>query len=331
MIKRRRFAALMLAGAVAPLGTLAPASDLPQLTVGVMLTGTARWEMEVIQQNGLDAKHGFELVLRDVVGKQAGHVSLMSGDTDVILSDFVWVASLRANGEAMQTVPHSLAVGGVMVPADSDIASVEDLKGKTIGIAGGPLDKSWIALQAYYGKLTGGEKLAEVVTAKFGAPPLINELLGNGDIDAALNFWHFNARAKAAGNTELVSVAHMMDEMGIDPKPPLLSWVFREETAEAKPEALTAFLRASFEAKQILKSDDAAWDAMREIMGAKDSQTLFETLRDDCRAGIVTSYDQSTVDAAAKAFALMAEYGGEDLVGASDTMDQGTFWSGFSY
>lgn len=331
MIKRRSLAALMLAGAVLPLGSLALASDRPEVTVGVMLTGTARWEMEVIQSQGLDEKHGFQLVLRDTVGKKAGHVALMSGDADVILSDFVWVASLRANGEAMVTVPHSLAVGGVMVPEGSDIASVRDLAGKTIGIAGGPLDKSWIALQAYYGKVTDGEKLADSVSAKFGAPPLINELLANGDIDAALNFWHFNARAKAAGNTELVSVARMMDEMGIDPKPPLLSWVFREETADAKPQAIKAFLSASYEAKQILKTDDATWEGLRELMRATENDALFETLRHDYRAGIVTSYDQSTIDAAAQAFALMAEYGGEELVGASDTMDPGTFWSGFSY
>jgi NitT/TauT family transport system substrate-binding protein len=307
-----------------------PKKELEQVNVGVLLNGTASWEMQVIKDLKLDEENGFELVLKDVSGKQASHVALMAGDVDIVLSDFVWVAALRAAGDEFTAVPHSYAVGGLMVSPDGPISSITDLPGKTIGIAGGPVDKSWLILQAYYAAQTG-EKLADNVTARFGAPPLINELLTEGQIDASLNFWHFNARAKAGGAKELVSVDAMMSGMGITEKPPLLTWVFRDETAMKKRSEIKAFLDASFAAKAILLEDDGVWEGLREKMGASDNDALFTALRDDYRAGILRAYNDETIAAAAASFAIMAEYGGSDLVGDSTEMDAGTFWSGYRY
>jgi len=331
IMDRRRFNTLLLGGAAAMPGMRAAALSPPArpvMKVGVQLSGTAQWEMQVIVDRGLDAAHGFRLDLLDVADKQAGHIALMAGEADVILSDFVWVAALRAAGEDMACIPHSLAVGGLVVPADSDIASVADLAGKTIGIAGGPMDKSWIVLQAYYAHETG-LNLADQVNANFGAPPLINELLAEGQIDAALNFWHFNARAKAAGNVEMISVHQMLRGLGVTTMPPMLAWVFRADVARDRDDAFGGFFDASFAAKAILAQDDAVWETLRERMNAVDDDALFIQLRDDYRRGIITTYDDATIQSAISTFALMARYGGPELVGDATEMDPGTFWSGY--
>ena len=322
---------LLLAGLfnAAPLLAVSPPKVLEPVTIGMLKYGTARWEMQVIKDQKLDEKFGIDLTLMDVAGKQASHVALMAGEADIVLSDFLWVAVLRGQGEDFALVPHSYAVGGLIIPPNGAISSLADLPGKTIGIAGGPVDKSWVALQAYYLQQTG-DTLADKVNARFGAPPLINELLAEGQIDASLNFWHWNARAKAAGNTELVSVASMMDEMGIKPKPPLLGWVFRNSVAEERPDGIKGFMDASFAAKELLLNDDAVWETLRGKMRATDNDVLFEKLRDDYRAGILTAYNEETIAAAAASFAIMAEIGGEDLVGESKAMDPGTFWAGYS-
>lgn len=335
-MKRRSIVSLVLSGIAgaaaigfAPVWAFNPPKpDLLEVTVGMLESGTAQWEMKIIKDNKLDEEFGVDLQLKNVAGKQASHVALMSGEADIVLSDFLWVATLRAQGEAFTLVPHSFAVGGLIVDPAGSISSVADLPGKTIGVAGGPDDKSWVALQAYYQHETG-ETLPDKVDARFGAPPLINALLAEGSIDAALNFWHWNARAKAAGMQELVSVSAMMDAMGVEPQPPLLGWVFRDEVADEKTDAIVGFLNASFAAKEILLSDDAAWESLRELMGAKDDDALFASLRDDYRAGILTSYDDETIRAATDLFNIMAEIGGTDLVGDSMTMDPGTFWAGY--
>ena len=40
-----------------------------------------------------------------------------------------------------------MAVGGVMVRPDSGVYTLADLRGKRLGVAGGPLDKSWLLLR----------------------------------------------------------------------------------------------------------------------------------------------------------------------------------------
>ena len=326
-IIRRSVAAVALAAAA--IFAVPSHAQTYTLKLGTQESGTAQWEVETIKRLELDKKHDLELELRPLADSRAGQIALQTGTVDVILSDFVWVSIQRSQGNMVTMVPHSLAVGGLMTGPDSDIKSVADLAGKTIGIAGGPVDKSWVTLQAYYAKQTG-ESLADKVEARYGAPPLINELLARGEADASLNFWHWNARAKAVGNVELISVKQMFEALGIDQQPPLLGWAFTDATADAKPDALRAFLDASYDAKQILLTDDSAWEPLKELMRAADDPALFERLRDDYRAGIVTGYNPDDMGAAEASFALMAEYGGADLVGDVPTMAEGTFWNGFS-
>jgi NitT/TauT family transport system substrate-binding protein len=286
--------------------------------------------MQVIKDMKLDEAHGINLILRDVADSRAGQVALLAGEVEIILSDFVWVAGQRTAGNMVTAVAHSLAVGGVMVTPDSTITSVDDLVGKTIGIAGGPVDKSWIALQAYYAR-NHDDRLVDQVTARFGAPPLINELLASGQVDAALNFWHFNARSKAAGMRELVSVASMLAELGAEVQPPLLVWAFTEDTAADMEDGVLGFLEASYAAKEALFTDDEVWNGLKELMRAADDEQLFITLRDDYRAGIVEHYDATTIAAAAQSFAIMAEFGGSDLVGDTTSLPEGTFWTVFEH
>jgi len=312
--------ALLLAGPA-----WAQPDDAGTLVVGIQESGTVQWEIETIKALNLDDKHGLTLEIRPLADSRAGQIALQAGAVDVILSDFVWVIIQRNQGNAVTMVPHSLAVGGLMVPAGSDIAGVEDLAGHTIAVAGGPVDKSWVMLRAYYNSVTGGT-LTDDVRASYGAPPLVNELLASGGVDAALNFWHWNARAKVAGAVELLSVADMFAALGVSEPPPLLGWTFTDQTGRDKNAAITAFLDASFEAKAALLGDDAVWTGLQTLVGAEGDDALFAQLRDDYRAGIVAGYDPTAMTAASKAFALMAEFGGSELVGETDILDAGTFW-----
>ena len=56
-----------------------------------------------------------------------------------------------------------------MVPAQSAIRELTDLKGKKLAVAGGPLDKSWLLLQALARR--AGMDLRKQATVVYGAPP----------------------------------------------------------------------------------------------------------------------------------------------------------------
>lgn len=298
------------------------------LTVGVQESGTVQWEIETIKTLGLDRAHGLDLVIRPLADSRAGQIALQAGAVDVILSDFVWVAAQRHDGNAVTMVPHSLAVGGLVVPAGSTIAGLADLSGRTIGVAGGPADKSWVILQAAFTERTG-KSLPELAEVRFGAPPLINELLVTGGVDAGLNFWQWNARAKSAGMHEFLSVKAMLADLGIAETPPLLGWTFTETTAGTRHDTLVRFLDTSFAAKEILLADDSAWHGLETLMGAEGNPALFARLRDDYRAGIVSSYDPDDTRAAEQTYALLARFGGSEVVGKGEELPPGTFWPGY--
>ncbi len=296
--------------------------DLPKIGIAVQASGTVNWEIRTILDHGLDRANGFELDVMEVAGKQAAEVAFQGGETDMIVTDWIWVARQRAAGHDMTFIPYSTAVGGAMVPAGSEAQSLADLKGEQIGIAGGPLDKSWIILQAL--ALDQGFDLAAETTQVYGAPPLISKAGLDGEVAAVVNFWHFMAKQEAAGMRHLISVAEALEALGLDPDLPLLGYAVDGRVVAERPDAVAGFARASREAKDLLATDDAQWDRLRPMMNAANDAE-FEALRAGWRAGIPPA---GPVDeaAAAKLLALFAKLGGAELVGEATTLPEGVFW-----
>ena len=252
----------------------------------------------------------------------------MDGNVDVIVTDYIWVNRQRADGANFTFVPHSLTVGGLIASPDSEIKSVADLIGKKLGIAGGPVDKSWVILQAY-AKEKLGINLRDQVETVFAAPAVINEQMIEGKLDAVLNFWHYNARLKAAGMNEIISVQSVLKELDLNHETPLLGWVFDKEWAENNSDSITSFLDSSFQTKKILLNQLEIWEGLKKKMKADQDDVLFTTLRDAYRDGIVEEFTKNHAISASEVFSVMASIGGEKLVGPSKKLDPETFWEAY--
>jgi NitT/TauT family transport system substrate-binding protein len=312
----------LLALAIGGLAGAAQAQDdLPSLTIAAQTSGTVNWELQTIKASELDRKHGFELEIMDVAGSPAGQVAFQGGEADLIVSDWIWVARQRAAGEELAIIPYSKAVGGIMVPGDSTAERLADLAGEQIGIAGGPVDKSWLILRAL--GLEQGIDLAAETTQVFGAPPIIYKAGLDGEVGAVVNFWHYMAKQEAAGMRLLVSVADAAEALGLDPDVPLLGYVVHDALIGENPELVAGFAAASRDAKALLAESDAAWEALRPQMNA-ETDAEFEALVAGWRAGIP---EPGPVDEAAVAdlLAVMAELGGAELVGEATTLPEGVF------
>ena len=97
---------------------------------------------------GLDTEAKLDIDATELASTDAGKIAIQGGGADLIISDWLWVARQRAQGAKLTFYPHSSAIGAVMTKNPA-IKSVKDLAGKTLGVAGGPLDKSWLMLKAY--------------------------------------------------------------------------------------------------------------------------------------------------------------------------------------
>jgi NitT/TauT family transport system substrate-binding protein len=313
----------LLGGALAlGMTTCAALAETPVLRAAVLKFGTVNWELDTIKHYGLDTENGFTLDVSGVASGSAGQIAFQGGETDVIVSDWLWVARQRAAGKDYVFIPYSKAVGGVMVPKDSTAKTLADLDGKKIGIAGGPLDKSWLILQAYAQQELGMDLKVQTEQV-FGAPPLVFKTALGGETDAAINFWHFMAKMEAAGMRKLIDVADAARSLGLDPDTPLLGYVVKGEMLRDNPDLVKGLAAASRAAKDKLATDPTAFERLRERMNAK-TDAQFDALKAGFIAGIP---NKGRVDEAAadKMLRLMAQLGGEELLGDATSLPEGLF------
>jgi len=297
-------------------------ADQPTLKAAVLKIGTVNWELDTIKHYGLDTKNGFQLDVTGMAGNPATRIAFQGGEADIVVADWLWVARQRADGKDYRFIPYSKAVGGLVVPKTSNAETLQDLRGQKIGIAGGPVDKSWLILRAYAEQEYGMDLAAETEQV-FGAPPLIFKGGISGETAGAINFWHFLAKMKSAGMRELISVSDAANALGLDPETPLLGYVIHGELAENHPELVQGLLRASRAAKDLLKNDPAAFERVRPLMRAKNDKQ-FQALKDGFVAGI-PSEGPVNEEQAAKMLELMARLGGEKLLGSVTTLPEGLF------
>ncbi|MDH4249454.1 MAG: ABC transporter substrate-binding protein, partial [Deltaproteobacteria bacterium] len=263
-----RFLPAFLSSCYAVMLLTQPALAVEKIRVGTLKSGTFNWELEAIRQNGLDKKHNLELDAMEIAGNPGTLIALQGSEVDVIVTDWFWVSDQRAHGKKITAVPYSKAVGSLMLKKGGTAKTIADLKGGKIGITGGPSDKNWVLLQAVSIK-QNNVNIKTVTDTVFGAPPLLAKKLEQGELDAVFMFWHIAAKYSAMGYTTLVDGESLMKEAGLQRVPALLVYAFTEEFASQHPKAISAYLEASYEAKQLLLKQDEAWKPLREMMKAE--------------------------------------------------------------
>jgi NitT/TauT family transport system substrate-binding protein len=325
VISRRNVIRLMgLTLAAMPSGR-SPALAASKVRLGALKFGTVSWELDTIKHHGFDADNGIDLDVIYFAGEDATNVAMLAGGVDIIVTDWLWVSRQRSSGDDVTLVPYSSAVGAIMVKDASPIRMPTDLVDRKIGVAGGPLDKSWLLLQALF-RRDYGIDLPERNEIVFGAPPLISEKAMQGELDAVLNFWHFCARLEAGGFRRLVSAQDAASALGATGPVAAIGYVFHDKWARDNPQAITGFLKASAAAKKLLATSDEEWLRLAPLIKAEGKE--LEKLRDRYREGIPTRPIAEEQADAAKLYHVLAEIGGEKLVGQATEMAPGTFWQG---
>jgi len=292
------------------------------LRVGLVSFGTAAWEIDTLRRHDLDHDLGVELKTVELADPAAGEIALQADGVDAIVTDWLWVSRQRHAGQHIVFVPHSTSIGEILVPAGSPLTRLSDLPGKKLGVAGGPLDKSWLLLRAYSREKLGGD-IGDKVEVQFGAPPLLSQELVKGRLDAVLTFWPFAARLEAQGFQRLASMEEIMRDLGFPQPVPMLGYAFSERWIAAHGEAARRFIAALAQADRLM-NEDTDWTALKPLTGAPDDATL-AALRKRFLAGVVTD-PAGGAAAAGKLYALLASVGGAGLTGGAPDIAPGTFW-----
>ena len=310
----------MLAGVAAALmASKARADDRPVLRVGTLPFGSLHWEIAALLDNGFDKAAGIVVENVPLASNEAARIGFLSGSVDTIVSDLLFAARLRAEGKNVTFMPYSASEGSLVVKAGSPIKAIGDLKGKSIGVAGGQLDKSWLLLQAAAKKQ--GLDLVGEAKAVFGAPPLLSLKLESGELDAALLYWPYAARLAAKDYRTIVSVEDLAESLGAKGRIAFAGFVFKDTTPQA---TLVAFGQAERRTEALMADDPGVWTKLRPLLTPPD-QNPFLALTEACQRGIPHKSRASEIADAKDLYATLARIGGPELVGKALTLPDGLY------
>jgi NitT/TauT family transport system substrate-binding protein len=309
--------------AVVALAVATSASAKDRIRLAVQRTGTLAWELDVIRAHGLDRKLDLAIETVELASTEAGKIALKGGSADLMLSDWLWVARERSLGDGLVFYPSSSTLGAVMAPAQSPIRTVADLKGRKLAVAGGPLDKSWLLLQAFARR--SGVDLKREATIVYGAPPLLSQKALQGESDATLTFWNFCADLESKGQRRAIGMDHVMKGLGAQGPVAIVGYTFDGAWAARNRSTVDRFLDATRQAKDILAASPNEWQRLAPRIGVSDASAL-AIYRQRYGEGIVRRPPAEEEEDARALYRVLAEIGGAELVGPARELAAGTFY-----
>ena len=214
-----------------------------------------------------------------------------------------------------------------MVPADSPIAALKDLKASASASPAAPSTRTGCCSRPRPGTPPASTSRRRPTVA-FGAPPLLALKLEQGELDAGLLYWTYCARLEPKGFRRLIGADDIMRAFGATGSIALIGYLLDDATVTGGPRPSTGFARASQGRQGLLATDPrrlgggAAADVGRgrgDLPGA-EARLPRRHPAPAPRHGAQRRRDAST--------RVLARLGGERLVGAGATLPPRLYFDG---
>ncbi len=266
----------------------------------------------VIDKFDLDTKYGFDLERIVFSDSKAAAAAVQSGSAEIALFDWNAVALMRNAGiDVIGIAPFITYVSTIVVPVDSPVEGVGDLKGEKFGIFSRQ-STDWILVDTLARKKYQLDlaKDAQLVEA---APPLLRGSLEQGAIDATIMFSSIAPDMLATGKfRNAFAIRDVAEELGL-PLAPYLMIGTTERYAAEKPQNVRAFVAAYQEVYDILMKDDGVWQEQGTNMKLSPEAIVF--YRDQMRRDMLRSFGETDDATLHKTFDLLLETAGAKALG----------------
>ncbi len=238
----------------------------------VVLEGTQLFPMHVMQTRGIADKYRLQIELAKVAGPPAVYTMMQTGDFHVGFGGWLSIALMRAQGHKLTNV-YSMSgyTNDVMVTSDSPLKSIADLKGKRVGIFGGPTGATTWFFRLVALKYFGIDPIKDS-KVHYGAPPLLIGMLEKGELDAILILDPQIVQLLETGKFR--SIGNIGDiwrgKTGQDPM--LVAVTVNETWARENPAVAKRFVAAYKESLEYLKTHPEIWTELARTTGVKTDQ-----------------------------------------------------------
>jgi NitT/TauT family transport system substrate-binding protein len=271
MARCKAFAAIGLALiAAAAAVASARSDDSPTLRFAVIGSGGQSEVPFAIHEAGLDRKYGIRIEIIDFAAPGQQYTMFRSDAADIAAGNFIDLLRQRKAGNAIQAIHGFQGYSNrFVVRPQSQITAFADLRGRKVGTFGATF-LDWLIARAAGRKAYSVDLLTDT-TVVTGAPPLLNQFLARGEVEATLQFSSLTL-APIARNEQraLIDMPALMAAAGFRTDVFYLQWMVTEKWAGANPDAARRLPAMLDDAYAALKSDDGLWPALAQRIGITD-------------------------------------------------------------
>ncbi len=290
-------------------------------TVRLMMNaaGTQSFPPYVILKEGLDKKYGIVLQTIPSATTQTTTTGFQSGGADIGMLGWSDLSRIKTGGVNVVGVGPFLGwANTIVVPMDSPIKTLGDLKGKKVGVYNrNGLD--WIVMRALALREYKLDLEKDVVIQE-GAVSLLRGLMEQNALDASQMFNDLTAPLIVSGKFRVMaSIKSLVDQLGTADTPFLL-YTADAAYAKAHPNNVKAFLEAYRDAVKILQTDDTPWFERAKELGMTDGPVVI-ALRDLSRSMLMSNFTPSTEPNIRKLWDILVATAGVETLGMSKLAD----------
>ncbi|MGW5385378.1 ABC transporter substrate-binding protein [Nocardia sp. NPDC003963] len=269
-------------------------NPLRPIKVGAVQPGTAGSVIDPItEQFGLEAKHGLDLLRDGGGGVGTGQENLLTGLLDTFAFGPLGATEANISGHDVVIVgPQLWNHGRWLVPADSDIGSVEDLRGKRIGVQPASSDTYKAAALGLAVNGIDFEREFQI----FPGQPIANlALYERGDLDAIIAIEPNATRLVAQGNRQVATVSELWQQGTGDANPLFLNGAaFNRSWLAANRDTAARFVALRSEANALISADPALLATHYEAFGIPaDEEAAIDLLPERLRGIYPSAWDPS--------------------------------------
>jgi NitT/TauT family transport system substrate-binding protein len=274
-----------------------PPPDTPgsrTFTLG-LIPGAQEFVDFVMEKHGILDQFGLKAEKVKSLSPANLHLMLAERQVDIGFAGFTTMATARNEGKDIIVINGVFSpVNMVFVPKDSPIRSLTELKGRKLGVFGGPgsttfaflavIARNWYRIDLF--------KEVELVTAP---GPALVELLGKGDLDAAL-----------LGTTETIQVYaqqryRALVDLSAEYKthqggraPAHVTVATNEEFARTHPDIVRDYLKAYKTTLEYIRAHPEVWDEYASSIKMENPAER-QLLKEKMGANLVEKWDAEQI------------------------------------
>ena len=244
------------------LAACGPAAAQVKVQIGDLAQSLNEIGSRAMIDQGIDRKYGIAAEYRAYPTLDGLFTAIRGKDVDVGFGGWTAIAQFRGKGFPVTMI---FPVGrgttvDVIVPKDSPIKSIADLKGKKVGSFAGAAGTATVLFRVIASKFHGFDP-GKTGDLQFAGPGLLPSLLDKGEIDAAVMFDPLAAKLEGSGKYK--SIGNLADayKAGTGDDFLWIGYSTNDDFMQREPEALTNFTRAWLEAIEYVKTHPELFEA----------------------------------------------------------------------